>query len=441
MFTQRARNGSPDEIEVRLYHQRKEDKRWFYDTNSRGVATTDTWQGGARITRALSGGHILTAGLQTELTSGDSPDDEQFTITFPEPKRRAAPKSDWTNFGLYVQDEWAACDMVSLTGSVRWDRQRFETDVDGAYVPPIGNPQDDEIDDTVNSFTGGLGAVFHASPQTNITASWARGFRQNAPNFGVRQLGDGILIPNELLDPTTSDNFELGVKHRTEIGHFAGSVYHSKIRNWQGDLRPTMFNGSSFLDFNGNGSRDANEGYVTQVEGGDAWVQGIELNATLFPNKVWDAIPANWSVRGSFALNKGRVDATDTSPAEEPLRHTQPMRGLLSFRWDDVQTPQTERFFELAMDMVDSYDQIPSDRRTGDLAWRRDPQDGTSPLLRSYVGTPGYTLFHFYAGMKLSENVHIRGAVENFTDKAYRAAHSRADSPGIDFKLILDIDF
>ena len=117
------------------------------------------------------------------------------------------------------------------------------------------------------------------------------------------------------------------------------------------------------------------------------------------------------------------------------------MRGILSFRWDDVQTPKTERFFELNVDMVDRYDQIPSDRRESDLAWRRDAQDGTSPLLRSYGGVPGYTIFSLYAGMNLGENAKVTMAVENFTNKKYRRAHSRMDAPGVSFTIGLDVVF
>ena len=436
-----AGNGAWDQLEAKLYWQHKEDERLFLSTGDRGLAVTNTFAGGVRATRGLGRGHVLTAGLSMELDKGESPDDEQFTIVGPGAKSRAAPQSDWWSGGVYAQDEWEVSRKWSLLGSARYDRMLFKTSVDGAYHPPQGDPRADAIRENQGALTGGLGTVFKASDRIHLTANWSRGFRQNAPNFGIRQLGDGVLIPNGLLDPTNSDNFEVGVKTRSPGLRFEAAHYVSLVSNWQGDLRSTTYNGSTWYDFNGNGVQDANEGYVEQVEGGDAFVKGFEVRAAWVPHVHVDAIPANWSMDASFAWNRGRVDGTDSHPAEEPFRHTQPTRLLLGIRWDETTDPARGAWFEVRADMVDRLDDIPSDRAKSDLAWRRDPQDGTSPYLRSYIGTPGYTTFHAYAGMKLSEDAKILVGVENLLNKRYRAAHSRMDAPGINFIASLEVWF
>jgi len=430
-----------DTLDANLYWQKKRDKRRFFDTNSRGEATTETWQGGMTGTRELGGGHVLTAGFQIENDDADSPDDEQFTYTRPKPKRRDAPLSDWWDYGVFVQDEWQVADRWSLTGSARYDYMDFSTRVDRFYVPPVGDPQDDDIDDSTDAWTGGLGVVYRASDEIRLWTNWARGFRQSAPNFGIRQLGDGILIPGELLDETTSDNYEIGIKGRSQGWSFDAAFYYSDIDNWQGDLRSTTYKGQSWFDFNGNGVRDAGEGFVKQVEGGDAWVKGVELNATLQPNVVWDEISPEWSLWSSFAWNEGKVDPTKEHPMREPLRHTQPTRALLGVRWDDIHHPERRLFGELTIDMVDRFDDIPSDRVEGDVAWREDPQDGATPLLRDGGATPGFTLFHLHAGIDLAENVRLQVGVENVFDKKYRVAHSRMDAPGRNFVASLEITF
>lgn len=441
-----------DRLDARLFWQRKVDRRRFFLKNPDesvgaldriGVATTETWQGGLQATKALGGGHVLTAGFAAEIDDADSPDDEQFTYVFPRPKRRDAPLSQWSDVAAYALDEWRVAEDWSLVGSARAGRMVFETDVDGAYRPALGNPADDEIRDTTGALTGGLGAVWRARPDLHLVANWSRGFRQNAPNFGLRQLGDGVLIPNGLLDATRSDNFEIGAKGRREGMRWEVFGYESRISNWQGDLRPVAsFDGRTFQDVNGNGSRDANEGFVEQVEGGDARVYGVELSASVHPHTVISsAIPPHWSVWTSLARNLGRVDATDSNPNEEPLRHTQPTRMLLGLRWDDVDHPSRALSVELVADMVNRYHDIPSDRLSGDLAWREDPQDGSSPLLRSYGGAPGYTTFALHCGMNLAENVRLRVGLENLTDKKYRAAHSRMDAPGFGATVGLEIRF
>jgi hemoglobin/transferrin/lactoferrin receptor protein len=248
-FTYRdtARDMPWDSLEARLYWQLKKDRRGFYTDATRtelqrtGEATTETWAAGLTATKDVGGGHVLTGGLAFELTMGDSPDDEQFTYIWPGPKRRDAPLSDWYDFGVFLQDEWTIVDDVTVTGSIRYDYFIFETDVDEYYVPPVGDPEDDEYRDTQGAFTGGLGVVYRATPEIRLFGSWARGFRQGAPNFGLRQLGDGVLVPNQLLNPTTSDNFEIGVKGRYEGFTFEAIGYYSLIQNWQGDLRPTTW--------------------------------------------------------------------------------------------------------------------------------------------------------------------------------------------------------
>jgi len=435
-----------DELEANVYHQYKKDRRHFYASADRDVLTgsgraiTETWQAGLRVTKDVGGGHVLTAGLAFELDEGDSPDDEQFTFTYPS-KMRDAPLSDWYNYAAYVQDEWQIDDQWSLIGTLRYDYFSFETDVDKYYQPPLGDPEDDEFTDTVDALTGGLGVVYKVTPDYRIVASWRRGFRQNAPNFGLRQLGDGVLIPNELLDPTTSDNFELGVRGRGDGFTFEVFGYYSLIDNWQGDLRPTTFNGESYYDYNDNGVEDANESYVKQVEGADAYVYGVEIRGTAQPSAFWSAIPSNWSLWGSFAWNSGEIDKTKAHDQKEAFRHTQPMRALLGIRWDDVENPSSGLYCELVTDIVGRFDEIPSDRQVGDLAWFRDPQDKSAGYLRSYIGTPGYVIFNAYAGVNLCDNASLKVGIENLTDRKYRAAHSRMDAPGIDFLATLEIKF
>ncbi len=443
LFWNDAARGSPwDDLEARLYWQEKRDERRFFSTGTKGEATTTTWQAGLRGTRALGGGHVATAGLSAELDRGDSPDDEQFTTVYPGPKRRAAPLSDWWDLGLYALDEWRVSGPWSLVASARWDTMRFSTDVDAAYRPAFGNPRDDDVSFRSSALTGGLGTVYRASEEVHLTANWARGFRQSAPNFGIRQLGDGALIPNGLLDPTTSDNFEIGLKTRSKGLRFETALYESLISNWQGDLRTVpSYQGQTYYDFNGNSVEDANEEFVEQAEGGDAKVKGVELRAHWQPHAHLEAIPPDWSAWGSFAWNEGRVDGTRDHPRREPLRHTQPARFLLGVRWEDLKAPSRGLFAELVADMVARFDEIPSDRVNSDLAWRDDPQDGTSPLLRSWGGVPGYTLFHFYAGMKLSERTTVRLGIENLGDKKYRPAHSRMDAAGVSLLASLEVWF
>ncbi len=135
------------------------------------------------------------------------------------------------------------------------------------------------------------------------------------------------------------------------------------------------------------------------------------------------------------------MEKTRSHSKEEPFRHTQPMRCLIGLRWDDIESPKRGLYAELVTDMVGRFHDIPSDRQKTDMAWRRDAQDGDSPMLRSYVGTPGYVTFSLYGGVNLCDNATLKIGVENLTNRRYRAAHSRMDAPGIDFLATLEIRF
>ena len=79
--------------------------------------------------------------------------------------------------------------------------------------------------------------------------------------------------------------------------------------------------------------------------------------------------------------------------------------------------------------------------KSAEPAWRRDPQGDSSQWLRSYGGVPGYTVLDLRGGFNIAENVRIILAVENLTDKKYRAAHSRMDAQGINFVASLEVLF
>lgn len=418
----------------RVYYQKKRDKRTFKDTGREGYAQTETWSTDLQASTALPGRHYLTYGVHAHVDDGVSPDDEQFTFYRPSPKVSDAPDSLWANYAVFVQDEWKVIeDLLTITPALRYDYFVFNSQETRSYRAGDPSREFDFFRDKIGALTGGLGATVEFLEDWRLLVSFSRGFRQYAPNFGVRQLGNGVLVPNELLDPVTSNNYEIGLRTRYPFLHAEGFVYYSDIDKWQ-ELRPDTFNGSDWFDFNGNGVQDANESVVSQKGVGDAYVWGIEAKATLFLAQLLEGAPEGLTLWGGFAWNRGKTDDG------EYFRHTQPARGLLGVRWDDAD-PNRAAFAELVTEMVDRYHRIPTDRLQNDLAYRRDAQNGKSPLLRSYGGVPGYTVFALYTGVNLCESAKLSFAVENIFDKKFRRAHSRMDAFGRNFVVGLEVSF
>ena len=422
-----------ENFSARIYYQRKKDQRRFNDTDRAGYALTETYSTDLQASTPLGGGHVITYGIHAHRDDGRAPDDEQFYYNRPHPSVSDSPDSRWANYGAYVQDEWEAVeDLLSFTAAIRYDYMVFHSYSTSAYMPPAGDPADDYYRDTTDAVTGGLGVNVQVEEHWRVLGSWSRGYRQYAPNFGIRQLGAGTLIPNELLDPVTSDNYEVGVRARYPTFTAENFFWYSKIKNWQ-EVGPATFNGSDWYDFNGNNEVDANENVVAYKSISSAYLYGVEGRATLFFSALSPDLPPGWSVWGGYAWNAGK----DAEHAE--MRHTMPLRGLVGIRWDDSD-PERQAYVEGIVEMVNRYDRIhPS--RLGDLAWRRDPQDKNSPLLREYGGVPGYTVISIYAGINLCSSARLRVGVENLTDQKYRRAHSRMDAPGIGFIAGLDVSF
>ncbi len=422
---------------LRLYYQRKRDQRRFdigLPSERHGFAKTITWSADAQASSDAGGGHYLTFGLHWELDDGESPDDEQFTITTPGPERSDAPRSLWANYGVYLQDEWEAVeDLLTLTLAGRYDEFVFNARETDSYRPEGGVRRADFFRESKGAVTGGLGITVKADEHWRLLASYSRGFRQFAPNFGFRQLGNGVLIPNGLLDPVTSNNYEIGFRTRYPWIRAEGFVWYSDIDKWQA-LRPDTWQGSRWYDFNGNGLQDANENVISQQSASGAYVWGFEAKASIPLSAVLQGAPAGLSLWGGVAFDRGKVDDG------EWFRHIQPARGLLGVRFEDPD-PRRGVFAELIAEMVDRHSRIPSDRVKNDLAYRRDPQDPDSPLLRSHGGVPGYTVLSLYTGVNLCESARLDLAVENLLNRKYRRPHSRMDAFGINFVIGLTVSF
>ncbi len=431
--------GFADTLKVGLYYQDKRDKRKWHDDaglqTKYGWARWNTFQVDVQATKQIAC-HGLTYGIEWETTLGESPDDEQFTMYYPDGRvEKAAPDSTWSSLGAYVHDEWKISSRWSVTGSFRCDMLYFATDVDGNYVPAGGlDPSVDDITEWQPAFAGGLNASYRFGEFTDIYGGWSRGFRQFAPRFGVAQTGYGVVVPNGFLTPVTADQFELGLKHREEYVSADAVGYYTFYNNFQ-NVVPGSFQGQDWYDYNGNGIRDPGESVYENVGNGEAYVYGVELAATvnfaaLNRARFGDA----WSASANFTYNYGQDQENDI-----PLRHTQPMASNVRLRWEPKGN-SWRPWAELEGQFVDRFNRIPPDRLAHDVGYFEDPQDPDSGMRRTW-GLPGYSVWGLRGGITLCKRAHLTVGVDNIFDKLYRPAHARWDAPGRNVYASLSIDW
>ena len=117
---------------------------------------------------------------------------------------------------LYAQAEYAISKKVNVIVGIRYDYQHSKEDVLGEYQPdasavPIFETQPDtSATVSYSAFSPKLSIAYHASTNSDLFASYSRGYRTG----GLTQLGaDPSQPPLYAYKPEYSNNFELGVKN------------------------------------------------------------------------------------------------------------------------------------------------------------------------------------------------------------------------------------
>ncbi|GEM_PF-1553976 len=465
--------GALDNVEIKAYHQVKADRRrWLPDDPDPkvGTSTTRTYQLEAQgsLKFEAGGDHTLTGGISYHYDWGESPGDEQFTYTKgswpvgPPGERMDAPYTFWTNYAAFVQDEYEPADRIKFTGSLRYDYFDFETDpYSHNYYPPayVHDPSafasleaaqsTDDIEYSENVFTGGIGLNAGLTDWLAAVTSFTVGFRQWPPKFGLTQHGNGIYAPST--DPATiySYNYEVGAKlnHRNLTG-FATFYYNW----WDGfeEWHPGSYLGQDWYDWNNNSIQEPDEQILVRESSGQAYLWGVEIQGTLHLRDalLGSGFVEGFSITGGFMYNYGKdltshhpdnpdID-TDDDWEYEPIRHTHPLRGIFSVKWEE---PGKERFWaSFTADMVGPFTRIPTGRLAGDVGYWRDVTDASQGKIRAW-GLPGYSVFDLMAGWKATENLEFTMGLKNIFDRKYRRAHSRTWEMGRSFELGVDIRF
>ncbi len=418
-------------VKARAYYQWKEDRRYFANGDF-GVAQwstwnlESTWQGEGLIDHS-----DLVAGITFHMDAGQSPGDEQFTIVKPSGSRtKDAPDQDWYNLGVFAEHEWDIVPSLTLTTSLRFDRFLYFARPDAFYNPPGGRPELDRIKDWQHAFTGGVGLVYRPADSWRLAASWSRGFRSFPPHFGITKHDFGILVPTPLRKPIEADNYEVALRYKKPGIESSLVGYYTNFNGFQ-NVVPGTFQGQTYYDYNNNSVFENDERVFVTSGDGRAILYGVEWEARVEPWRWIGSLPEGCYVSGGFMWNYGR-DLT----AGDPMEFTHPARGLLTLGYDE---PLEGRWYaEVTADFVGAFTRVPGDVLNSSIAYRRDPQNSSSPLIRS-DGLPGYSVFDLKAGWKPRENLRVGLNLENLTNKNYRSAHSRMDAFGFTARFYVEM--
>lgn len=151
----------------------------------------------------------------------------------------ATSKSNKNGAALFGQATYAINKKLELTAGIRFDYEHSKLNVLGQYQKdPDPYPVFDTRPDTTgtasfNAFSPKLNLLYHASANSNLYASYSRGYRPG----GLTQLSsDPSQPPLYKFDPENSNSFELGVKNtlfnnrlRLNIAAFFTNVVNAQV--------------------------------------------------------------------------------------------------------------------------------------------------------------------------------------------------------------------
>ena len=210
---------------------------------------------------------------------------------------------------------------------------------------------------------------------------------------------DEIEVPAAGLNPEKFLSSEVGVSWEGEHSSLSLAYFYTDIQDMI-VRTPT----GRIVD----GSRE-----VTRTNGGDGYMQGIELGLNV-------SLTDNWKLFGNLTWQDGEVQGFPTSRRvmeEEAISRLMPLTGLAGLRWES----DSQRYWlEGTVQMVDDATRLSSGDR-GDT--QRIPPGGT----------PGYTVATVRGGWQATDALTLTAAIENFTDEAYRVHGSGVNEPGINF--------
>ncbi len=434
-------NDAIEALNATVYYQNQ--RRYNDDSNSDSDSDEETFGFDAQVETPLGDRLKLTWGTQFYIDDIEKKDPQ---------RNREDPDVTWTNFALFALAEWQATEDLRVDLGLRWDHYSLESDpppfakLPGAVQDAINSGSfslnDLDLDQSGDALTGSIGVVYSLTDNINWVAHVGRAFR--APNksdqLSFGQFTFGFNVPSGSLDPESSWTFETGF-------HFSYPNFAAAVTGFYTILddpivrEQSTFNGAAFIDVNGNGVQDPDESVFRKVNGdGQIDVKGVELEAQWYLPQAWTE---DWlgdtaiSLYGNFSWIEGR-----DSGKKEPLDRAFPLNGLIGLRVEDSRDPAESVWWaSLEMWMVDRFDRIPSDRVNRDPAFKINPQDRNSGLLRAGGAVPGFTTFSFRAGARLCDNATLTFALENFTDKKYRVKDSRIEAPGLNAVVGLEITF
>ncbi|MCB2065592.1 MAG: TonB-dependent receptor [Erythrobacter sp.] len=185
-------------------------------------------------------------------------------------------------FAVFADATLQVSDTVNLFGGLRYDDYRNSTTVKNLPAIPgnAGGPNSvaSTYVTTDNNVSGRIGVSYQPNPDTNIFASYSRGYKP--PAVGTNPAGQLFQ-----LDPEKSNAFELGARFNVGDVQVSGNVFYTELLNFQSQT--SVFVGTALISQPLNIDRINSYGFEMGAQGelfpGFTVNAGYQFNHITFP--------------------------------------------------------------------------------------------------------------------------------------------------------------
>jgi len=294
----------------------------------------------------------------------------------------------------------------------------------GASAPDVPALGDLSYEDT--GVVGAAGLAATVTDTLNLYFDFSQGFR--SPNLQettvLGDTGSNFELPNDGLDPTSANTFEVGTKVHAGPLRVALSGFYMKIDD-------------AFAREEVPETEWASHGITAEDVKGLPVVRRVNALSSNYYGVDGEARAGflnGFFARAAAAALRG--ETTNQDGSEEPALRVPPPTGLLGLGFTD----KSGRFY------VEGFlrGALQQDRlNAGDKKDLRICQDPTHPgvLLESCEGTPGWLTVNLRGFAEVVDGIRMEALLANITDENYRAHGSGFDAPGFNASFTLSGEF
>ena len=252
------------------------------------------------------------------------------------------PKTEYTVFGFYAQDEMRYGAMTLIPG-LRYDTYELKPKGSVKYDAQAGANGQPAVTSSDSALSPRLALLYEVSPALIPYVQYARGFRAPSPQdvnsffSNVTSRGGYRQISNPDLKPETSNSYELGLRGKLTISsgqlRYSAAAFYGRYSN--------------FIEMQKSGTGAPGNSVIYQnVNAAKAKISGYE-------GKLDWRLNGGFSMKTGFAYTKGT--RTDRTGKQSGLDSISPLSVVLGLRYEpsDIWFAQTDMIYNTAKNRAD----------------------------------------------------------------------------------------